>query len=176
VADPALFQELLNRNSLGGAAGLGGEMSLGPGLMRKPPMNVGIGYDNIYGTDINASFDPTTRTINARAAFPLGKAQGGLSLEASGSYNTDTRQPEAYIGVRKRNAPPEVIEAEFNDPNRDKYAYGLSLNKQPKNRPMTSMPPMGRPSMDMPAPQPSPVYVDYRLLSPNYVPDYTSYR
>ena len=72
--------------------------------------------------------------------------------------------------------PPEVIEAEFNDPNRDKYAYGLSLNKQPENRPMTSMPPMGRPSMDMPAPQPSPVYVDYRLLSPNYVPDYTSYR
>jgi hypothetical protein len=45
VADPALFQELLNRNSLGGAAGLGGEMSLGPGLMRRPPMNVGIGYE-----------------------------------------------------------------------------------------------------------------------------------
>jgi hypothetical protein len=40
---PPFFKNVLNRNSLGGAAGLGGEMSLGPGLMRRPPMNAGNG-------------------------------------------------------------------------------------------------------------------------------------
>ena len=167
MADPSLFQRQLNRTRglsttgqsvgippappLDGASSLGGGMSMGfsPMGMPPPPLNVGIGYNNVYGTDINASFDPTTQSIRGSATIPIGDARRGLYLEASGAYNTNTRQPEGFFGFRKRNVSDDpgtaALQLGLNDPNRDKFSYGVNLNKQPKGMPMMGMPMMGMP-------------------------------
>ena len=176
MADPSLFQKHLDRaRNLstanqpvgilpGGASGLGGGMSMGfnPMGMPPPPLNLGIGYSNIYGTDINASIDPTTQSIRGSATIPIGDARRGLYLEASGAYNANTRQPEGFLGFRKRNVSNDpgtaALELGLNDPNRDKYSYGVHLNKQPTGMPMmgmpmgmpTGMPPLGMPPIGMP--------------------------
>jgi hypothetical protein len=115
-------------------------------------MNVGAGYKNIYGTDINASFDPVYGTISGNATVPVGDARNGLYFEASGRYNAGTRQPEGFIGVRKRNVSKDPgIAAQqlgLDDPNRDAYSYGVHLNKP--QGPSMGMPPMGMPPMGMP--------------------------
>jgi len=170
VADPALFQKLLNRNLSatdqpitpspasppGGAGALGGEMSMGFNRMGMPPpaLNVGVGYSNVYGTDINASVDPTTQSIRGSATIPIGDARNALYLEASGAYNANTRQPEGFLGFRKRNVSSDpstaALQLGLDDPNRDKYSYGVNLNKQPSGMPPMGMPPMGMPPMGMP--------------------------
>ena len=184
MADPSLFQKHLDRaRNLstanqpvgilpGGASGLGGGMSMGfnPMGMPPPPLNLGIGYSNIYGTDINASIDPTTQSIRGSATIPIGDARRGLYLEASGAYNANTRQPEGFLGFRKRNVSNDpgtaALELGLNDPNRDKYVYGVNLNKQPTGMPIMGtpggMPTTGMPMMGAPTSQ----------LSPAYIPDY----
>jgi hypothetical protein len=121
-------------------------------------MNVGVGYRNIYGTDINASFDPVYQTVRGSATVPIGDARNGLFVEATGGYNAGSRQPEGFIGVRKRNLSRDRTIAEqqlgLNDPNRDAYSYGVHLNRP--QGPATGMPssmgmpPMGMPPMGMP--------------------------
>jgi hypothetical protein len=137
-----------------GAQALGGGMSLGSVQASEPlpPMNIGAGYRNIYGTDINASFDPVYGTVRGSATIPVGDARNGFYFEASGGYNTGTRQPEGFIGVRKRNLSKDKGIAEqqmgLTDPNRDAYSYGIHLNKP--QSPSMGMPFMGMPSMGMP--------------------------
>jgi hypothetical protein len=171
MADPSLFQKLLDRvgdlpatdepimpptaSPPGRAESLGGEMSMGfnPISMPPPPLNVGVGYSNVYGTDINASVDPTTQSIRGSATIPIGDARNALYLEASGAYNANTRQPEGFLGFRKRNVSNDpntaALQLGLNDPNRDKYSYGVSLNKQPQGMPPMGMPPMGMPPRGM---------------------------
>jgi hypothetical protein len=119
-------------------------------------MNIGVGYRNIYGTDVNASIDPVTQSIRGSATVPVGDARNGLYVEASGGYNANTRQPEGFIGFRKRNVSKDpataALQLGLNDPNRDAYSYGLHLNRPPAGMPMgmpmgmpTGMPPMGMP-------------------------------
>ena len=149
---------LLGRQPLpppGRAESLGGEMSMGfnPIIMPPPPLNVGVGYSNVYGTDINASVDPTTQSIRGSATIPIGDARNALYLEASGAYNANTRQPEGFFGFRKRNVSNDpntaALQLGLNDPNRDKYSYGVNLNKQPQGMPIRGMPPMGIPPIEI---------------------------
>ena len=179
MADPALFQKHLDRaRNLsttdqpitplpafppGGAGALGGGMSMGfnPMGMPPPPLNLGIGYSNVYGTDINASVDPTTQSIRGSATIPIGDARNALYLEASGAYNANTRQPEGFLGFRKRNVSNDpstaALQLGLNDPNRDKYSYGVHLNKQPPGMQLMGMPmgmPTGMPPMGMPTGMP----------------------
>jgi hypothetical protein len=116
-------------------------------------MNVGAGYRNIHGTDINASFDPVYQTVRGSATVPIGDSRNGLYVEATGSYNTGTRQPEGFIGVRKRNLSKDpAIAAQqlgLDDPNRDAYSYGVHLNK-PQGPAMGMPPSMGMPPMGIP--------------------------
>jgi hypothetical protein len=126
-------------------------MGIGPMSAPPPPMNIGAGYKNIYGTDINASFDPVYGTLRGSATIPVGDARNGLYFEASGGYNTRSKQPEGFIGVKKRNFPdPETAEHQLGltDPNRYRYSYGIHLNKP--QGPSTGMPSMGMPPMGMP--------------------------
>ena len=138
----------------GGAQALGDGMSMGAGPMGAPPppMNIGAGYRNIYGTDVNASFDPVYGTLRGSATIPVGDARNGLYFEASGGYNTGSRQPEGFIGVRKRNLSQDPATAAqqlgLTDPNRDAYSYGIHLNRP--QGPSTGMPPMGMPPTGMP--------------------------
>lgn len=136
------------------AGGLGPGMSMGfsPSGMPPAPMNIGVGYSNVYGTDINASVDPVTQSIRGSATIPVGDARNGLYVEASGGYNANTRQPEGFIGFRKRNVSKDpataALQLGLNDPNRDAYSYGLHLNRPPAGMPMgmnTGMPSMGMP-------------------------------
>jgi hypothetical protein len=201
VADPALFQKHLDRaRNLsdtnqpitpppafppGGAGALGGEMSMGfnPMGMPPPPLNLGIGYSNVYGTDINASVDPTTQSIRGSATIPIGDARNALYLEASGAYNANTRQPEGFLGFRKRNVSSDpstaALQLGLDDPNRDKYSYGVHLNKQPPQMPMMGMPtgmptgmPMGMP-MGMPTTQlqPQSAYIPGNLFGQPLSPE-----
>lgn len=145
----------------GGAATLGGGMSMGftPAGMPPAPMNIGVGYSNIYGTDFSASVDPVTQSIRGSATVPVGDARNGLYVEASGGYNVNTRQPDGFIGFRKRNVSKDpataALQLGLNDPNQDAYSYGLHLNRPPAGMPMgvpTGMPPMGMPPGAMQAP------------------------
>ena len=186
MADPSLFQKHLDRarnlstanqpvsippaRFPGGASSLGGEMSMGfsPMGMPPPPLNVGIGYSNVYGTDINASIDPTTQAIRGSATIPIGDARRGLYLEATGAYNANTRQPEGFLGFRKRNVSNDpgtaALELGLNNPNRDKYSYGVNLNKQPTGMPMMGMPMMGMPG-GMPGGMPHMEMPPYQTIS-----------
>ena len=76
---------------------------------------------------------------------------------ADPAFNVNTRQPEGFLGFRKRNVSNDpgtaALQLGLNDPNRDKYSYGVHLNKQPPGMPMMGMPigmPMGMPPMGMP--------------------------
>ena len=72
---------------------------------------------------------------------------------ADPAFNVNTRQPEGFLGFRKRNVSNDpgtaALQLGLNDPNRDKYSYGVHLNKQPPGMPMMGMP-IGMPPMSMP--------------------------
>jgi hypothetical protein len=98
-----------------------------------PPMRVGAGYRNMYGTDVGMSYDPTTQTVEGRAVIPVGDARRGLMFEARGGYDGRSQAPSGFVGFRKKNvsSDPGIAAQQLglNDPNRDKYSYGVSLNE-----------------------------------------------
>jgi hypothetical protein len=100
-----------------------------------PPMRLGAGYRNMYGTDVGVSFDPTTQSVEGRAVIPVGDARRGLMFEARGGYDGRTQAPSGFVGFRKKNvsSDPGIAAQQLglNDPNRDKYSYGVSLNEGP---------------------------------------------
>lgn len=116
-----------------------------------PPLKLEAGYRNVYGTDVGVSFDPTTQDLEGRAVIPVGDARRGLTFEARGGYNGATQAPSGFVGFRKKNVSADPATAAqqlgLNDPNRDKYSYGVSLNGGPggMNGPMMPGLPGGMP-------------------------------
>jgi len=116
---------------LGGPVGLpaGGGM---PGMQRPQlPMNLGVGYRNQYGTKAYVGFDPTTGTIDAHGAIPIGDARHGLTVDGRAGYDPN-QGFSGFLGVSKKNLPQDLQQAGqvlgIDRPGGEKYSLGVSLN------------------------------------------------
>jgi len=96
-------------------------------------MNVGVGYRNIYGTDVNVSVDPLRKEAELNLTFPVGPAERGRFVNAGFGYNAQTRAPSGYIRFGKRNVSENPKEARaqlgLDNPNRNEYDWGFTYNQ-----------------------------------------------
>ncbi len=83
---------------MGGPAPILGAGSAAPLVLRG-------GYRNVYGTRLNATYDPLTKEVGADTQFPVGDFQRQLFLGLSGRANPETKDWGATLSLTKKIAP-----------------------------------------------------------------------
>ena len=137
---------------------------LGPIEIERPQptyvtdLPIKAGYRNIYGTNIGATYNPTTGGIKGNATIPIGPAERGYKIGVEGYYNPGQKDyqgitpPAGYGGMirfsRTNPVDPKVFEA----PGAEKYSIELGIDGKPRRVP-PHMPMLGGP---MPMPMPGP--------------------
>lgn len=108
----------------------------------------------MYGTNVGMSVDPMNRNVEGNITIPIGDTRSGLSFNAVGSYGA--AGPSGFVGFTKRNLSPDKNLAEqqlgLNDPNRDKYGYGFTVNDPRFTQPRMAGDALGLPQGLLPVP------------------------
>jgi len=91
-----------------------------PGSLQrfKPSPTFKAGYTNVYGTNVEGSYQPETNTGSFNINFPIGSHQSGIGLNARGYARpgiNGTSDYGGFIGISKKITPeisnPQVIRA-----------------------------------------------------------------
>jgi hypothetical protein len=99
------------------------------------------GYRNIYGTDINATYNPTTGAISGGATIPIGAAEKGYKVGVEGSYNPGLMDaqgitpPPGYSGMIRFSKTNPIDPKTFEAPGAEKYSVELGIEGNPRRVP-----------------------------------------
>ena len=92
------------------------------------------GYRNIYGTELDATFNPTTGFVKGSAQIPIGAAEKGHRIGIEGYYSgKDPLMPGSKPGFggmiryTKRN---EIDPRTYSAPGQEKYAFEAGFGNQ----------------------------------------------
>jgi hypothetical protein len=116
------------------------------------------GYRNIYGTNIGATYNPTTGGIKGNATIPIGPAEKGYKIGVEGYYNPGQKDyqgitpPPGYGGMIRFSKTNPVDPRVFEQPGAEKYSIELGIDGKPRRVP-PQMPMLGGP-MPMPMSMP----------------------
>lgn len=135
-----------------GVGGLGGPIGRGPGFggpievdRIEPTYTTDIPikaeYSNIYGTNVNARYNPTTGALSGGATVPIGAAEQGYRFGIEGSYSPGIMQydgltpPPGYSGMIKFSRTNPIDPKTFETPGRERYSFGLGIEGTPRRVP-----------------------------------------
>lgn len=125
----------------GGDPFFGGPMTAAPTPKYVTDIPIKARYSNMYGTDINAKYNPTTGEISASADVPIGPAENGYRVGVEGGYTPGVMDqdgftpPAGYRGMirfsRRNPIDPKVYE----QPGREKFAIEAGVDATSRREP-----------------------------------------
>lgn len=121
--------------------GFGGPITAGPTPTYVTDIPIKAGYRNIYGTNINATYNPTTGAVSGGATIPIGAAEKGYKIGVEGSYQPGLMDaqgltpPAGYSGMLRFSRTNPIDPKVFEQPGAEKYAIELGVNGTPRREP-----------------------------------------
>jgi hypothetical protein len=136
-------EQLKQEGSQGGMMppGFGGPITGGPTPTYVTDIPIKAGYRNIYGTNINATYNPTTGAISGGATIPIGAAEKGYKIGVEGSYQPGLMDaqgltpPAGYSGMLRFSKTNPVDPKVFERPGAEKYSIELGVDGRPRRVP-----------------------------------------
>lgn len=98
-------------------------------------------YRNIYGTNVNATYNPTTGSLQGGATIPIGAAEKGFRLGVEGSYQPGVMDfegvtpPPGYSGMIRFSKNNRIDPRTYEAPGAEKYSFGVGLEGTPRRVP-----------------------------------------
>ena len=134
--------EQIKREGLSGdPLGLGAPITAPPRPSYVTDIPIKAGYRNIYGTDVNATYNPTTGAVGAEATIPIGKAENGYRIGVEGSYNPGLMDsdgitpPDGYSGMIRFSRHNPVKPETFEEEGAEKFAIYGGFDMKPRRVP-----------------------------------------
>ena len=98
-------------------------------------------YSNIYGTNVNATYNPTTGAVSGGATVPIGAAERGYRFGVEGSYVPGIMDadgitpPPGYSGMIRFSKTNPVNPSVYERPGAEKFNFGLGVDATPRRVP-----------------------------------------
>ena len=126
---------------------------MGPSPFGGPPLRSGptpryttdipitAGYQNIYGTKFDATYNPTTGSIRGNATIPIGAAEKGYKIGVEGSYtpgqmDAQGMTPPAGFGGMLRFSKSNPVDPKiYEEPGEKKYSFYGGIKAIPRRVP-----------------------------------------
>ena len=121
--------------------GFGGPITGGPEPKYVTDIPIKAGYRNIYGTNINATYNPTTGAVSGGATIPIGAAEKGYKIGVEGSYDPGLMDaqgltpPAGYSGMLRFSKTNPVNPEVFERPGAEKYSIEVGVDGRPRRVP-----------------------------------------